>query len=739
MRTKSLMMVAAVLLTAAGARAQDTNAATAAGQKDVQPSKVAAAGTEFAPTNEVEIGIRGTSYADGSDKARYQRYQDLTNGGTLDKFRFTKEDNTYNLNLQADHVGYLDQRYSASYSNFGRVKTSFEWNQTPLFYSQNTRTLYSASGGVLTVPASVQAGLQAKTITLQQALNTGASAFDLKSRRDVADFKLLFTPTVAFDMNMYARNTNRTGAQPMTASFGFSGVPDELGVPIDTRTTEFGASTQYGGDRAFVKVAYDGSFFRNNIPTLQWSNPFRLTDSSSSGPANGRMTLWPNTDQNTLSVSGALNRLPGRSHATAYISYGAQSNNDPLTPFTINSAIPSPALPRANADVQARITAMNYTFTSRPLSQVWFNARYRQYEFDDRTPEFLVVNSVSYDYSAANGVNISREALSFTRHTFDGDASFSPVAFVGIRGGYTYEKIDRLGRFGDSTTENTGRVSADITGTGWLQVRGIAEFSRRTANGVDPAEIAADGEQPGLGQYDIASRNRDRYTALFTVTPVSALSFNASAGKIKDEYPASYMGLNSSDNNVYSIGFDAVPVDDKVNFGVEYGYEKNAARQTSRYAAHVTSGIPPTFNDPRYDWFDNVNDKTNHVNASVEVVKTIPKTDVKFGYDYTKGESTYNYSLPANTAQATPVQVTPVLNQHNTGTFDVLYHVSNHLGVGFTYLYDKYTTDDFALEPLPNGLVPSLPTAATPSIMMMGYYWMPYTANTFWGRLTYRW
>ncbi len=738
MRTKSPAMVAAFLLIAAGARAQDT-ASPAAAQQDA-PKTQASAPIEFAPPNEVEIGMRGTVYGAGSDQARYQRYQDLRDGGTLDKFRFTKQTNQYELNLRADHVGYLDQSFFGSYNNFGTVKTSFEWNQTPLFYSETTRTLYSqVSPGVLTVPAVIQSGLQTKTITLQQALNAGATPFDLKSRRDVANFLVNYAPTGLVDVDFYVRNTHHTGAQPFTASFGFSGVPDELSLPIDTRTTEFGAATQYGGETAFLKLAYDASMFRNDITSLTWSNPFRLTDSATAGPANGRMALWPDTDQNTLSVSGALNRLPGRSHATAYVSYVAQSNNDALLPFTINSAIPSPALPRATADVKARITAMNFTFTSRPMTQVWLNARYRQYDFDDQTPSFLVVNSVSYDYAAANGVNIAREALNITRHTFDADASYSPIPLVGIRSGYTREEIDRTGRFGDSTTENTGRLSVDLTGTGWLQVRGIAEYSKRVAGGVDPAEILADGEQPTLGQYDITSRNRQRYTALVVATPVSALSFNASAGRVKDDYPTSQYGLNNAENNVYSVGFDAVPIDNKVTFGAAYGYERNTSRQASHYAAHVTTGLPPTWSDPRADWWNDTNDHTHHANATAEIVKVLPNIDLKVGYDYTKGQTSYYYTTAPNFVQAAPLQLPAATNERNMGTFDALYHFTTHIGLGFTYLFEKYSVNDFALGPQANGLVPSPATAATPSIMMLGYYSQPYKANTFAGRLSYRW
>ena len=273
---------------------------------------------------------------------------------------------------------------------------------------------------------------------------------------------------------------------------------------------------------------------------------------------------------------------------------------------------------------------------------------------------------------------------------------------------------------------------------GWLQVRGIAEYLETVADGVDPAEILADGEQPTLGQYDIASRNRQRYTALLVVTPASALSFNGSAGRVKDDYPESPSGVNNA-NNVYSVGFDAVPIDNKVMFGATYGYERNTSRQMSHYAAHVTSGLPPTWSDPRADWWNDTNDNTHHASATVEIVKTLPKTDVKLGYDYTRGQSRFDYTTAPNFVQPAPVQLPAVTNERSTGTFDALYHFTGHIGLGFTYLYEKYSVDDFALGPQTNGLVPSPATVATPSIMMLGYYWQPYTANTFWGRLSYRW
>jgi len=69
--------------------------------------------------------------------------------------------------LQADHVGYRDQRYSASFNDYGRVKTSFEWNQTPLFFSQDTQTLYTETApGVLRISDAIQSGAKDKRVDM---------------------------------------------------------------------------------------------------------------------------------------------------------------------------------------------------------------------------------------------------------------------------------------------------------------------------------------------------------------------------------------------------------------------------------------------------------------------------------------------------------------------------------------------------------------------------------------------
>ena len=101
-----------------------------------------------------------------------------------------------------------------------------------------------------------------------------------------------------------------------------------------------------------------------------------------------------------------------------------------------------------------------------------------------------------------------------------------------------------------------------------------------------------------------------------------------------------------------------MPSDD-VSLGASYGFEKYTALQASRTANPLPANTPaflndPTqqFNDPRRDWTDDSADRARTVTASMDLIKLLPKIDIKFAYDYSRAESTYTYGLAPDTVLA---------------------------------------------------------------------------------------
>ena len=683
----------------------------------------------FGPTTlpglgDVDFGLRGTAFADNSDQARYQRYQDLRNGPFAEGFRWGDNDDQQYWDVRATHVGYRDQQYAANYNRFGRVKMSVEFNQVPLNFSDVTRTAYTtASPGVLTLgslPQLVQTGQQTSAI-----YNTASQPFDLQLQRSIADFRFVYSATDHLDLSASFKNTQKTGEQPWAGTFGFSNAV-ELPVPVDTRTTDLGVAAEWSNGRGDVRIGYDGSFFHNNISTLTWDNPLRYTNSPTAGPAQGRMALWPNSDLNSGSVSGLLKVTP-TSQATAYVSLGTLSQNDPLIPFTINSAIASPPLDRPTADASARVTATAFGYNAQPTPHLWFNARFRSYDFDNHTPVFNVTNTVAYDTTVEAYTPGGSAPYSFTRKTGDLDVSWTPTTVTAFRAGYTYDNSGETFRTFDSTTENTLRLSADMTGIHWLTVRGVYEYARRTGNGLDETTLDDIGEQVSLRQFDIANRNSNRFSAILLATPLPALSLNATGTVGRQTLPDSGFGLLSNDTNSISGGFDYVP-GDAVSIGASYEYERYTALQQSRQA---NSGAD--FNDPTKNWTTAGADRAHTFNASADLLKLWPKTDVRFAYDFVHAESSYVYGLPANTTLPAVSQLPLVWNTRNRVTADATYRLTAHLGIGLTYWFEKFSIDDFAYNPS------TLNVVAQPSWISLQYQWFPYTANTFWAKINYRW
>ena len=67
------------------------------------------------------------------------------------------------------------------------------------------------------------------------------------------------------------------------------------------------------------------------------------------------------------------------------------------------------------------------------------------------------------------------------------------------------------------------------------------------------------------------------------------------------------------------------------------------------------------------------------------------------------------------------------------GTLDLMYALTSHIGVGVSWWYEQYRVEDFTLDAEAN------PELARGQAVLLGYLYRPYTANSVWGRMVYRW
>ena len=675
---------------------------------------------EVAP-NQFEFGGRWTSEA--GDPARFQRYGDFRDGALFSAARYTREHSAGDWLVQAaaDNVGWRDQRYAANYERTGRFVISGAWDQIPQFYSVDTRTPYTDSGGALVLDDGTQRAIQNAQTTLSAYVPI-APQFDLRERRDNGNVRAKITPTPQLDLTAAFTTSRHVGELPWGASFGF-GNDVEVALPYDSRTNGVSAGAEWTNTRTMFRVGYDGSWFDNLDDTLVWDSPLRLDDSTSA-PGRGRMALWPSNSAQTVSAAG-YTRFARRTQLTGAVSYGFWNNNEPLQPFTINATLPQFALPRETAEAEARVLSTNLNFVSRPRNDWSFGARVRQYDYDNQTGHVAIPQFINYDTSVKESSTGGPEPYGHSRTTVDTDATWSGLQPLSLTIGYKHNASSHDFRIFENTGEHVLQLSADAVGSQWVTFRAQYELADRSGSGLNEDLLLEIGEQPAMRHYDVANRRRSQFTGQVDVIPNDMWILSATAGAGEDDFSDTGFGLQESTFQVFGLSAD-VQLPGGFGGGISYNHERYAGLQRSRSAS------PGQETDPTRDWTADSEENVNYFSLYLTPPR-IGGTEARLSYDYSFAEGNYLYAVVPGGPLTPPNQLPNVFNKMQQLHFDVRHRLTNQLAATFSYLYEPFRVYDFAFDTaVIDGIV-------QPSSLVMGYVYRPYTAHSAVFGLKYLW
>lgn len=727
MRISGIVWTLAVALIPMNARAQE-------------PAVAAPAAPPSSPwSGTIDFGVRGTDLK--GDGARYERYRDLGNGLFLEDARAKRDKDNWVMELGAEHAGRRDQRYTGSVVRPGKLKAWVLWDQIPMLLSRTTRTLFSGVGtGVLSIDDALQAQVQAQPSALANVFGQSSSVFETRTRRHIGEggFEYLASNTVTVKANV--RHTNREGVIPFGGSFGHSSLV-EIPAPTQHDLTELEAGAEYSRAPVLLRAGYTGSWFHNNVTSVEFDNPFLAVDSATAS-SRGRISLAPSNS--FIGVNGfASVKLPYRSRASAYVSTGLLKDaGDPIVAQTINSVLRPGALERTTVEGEAHTSAVNLTFVSRPSRFLDIGVRYRSYDYDNRTPEFGMTERVSYDNSvSAVSPPMETEPYGIVRHTFDADFKLIPASGLSAGVGFSRLTDERTHRIFESTTDNVVRLTFDKVSTEWFTLRTKYEHAQRRGTGIAEGELelAAIGEQPGMRHFDIAARDRNRITILGLVMPSANVAVSASIAAGKDDYLQSLFGLRDNTHRVYGAGVDLTPTE-HVILSTSYSFERYNALSRSRQA---NPGVQ--FTDASRNWATDATDRVHALLASAEINRIADKLNLRFAYDFSHARALYDYltgpvadrTLPEEAVVPTtlpaPTGLPPTLSELQRGTMDATYALGRGLSLGVSWWHERYRVNDFTLDADAN------PDLVRGQALLLGYLYRPYTANTLWGRLIYAW
>jgi MtrB/PioB family decaheme-associated outer membrane protein len=662
------------------------------------------------------------------DPARFQRYADIRDGVLFTDARYAREDpaGAWVFRAAADNVGWRDQRFFGEYERPGRFVIRGLWDEIPQFYSVDTKTPYTGSGGTLVLDDATQRRIQTGQANLNAYVPI-APQFDLLERRDIGDVRFKATPTPQLDVTASFTTQRHVGELPWGASFGF-GNDVEVGLPYNSRANDFSLGTEWTNGRQMLRVAYAGSWFDNHDDTLVWDSPLRADDSTSA-PGRGRMALWPSNSSQTVSVGG-YSKFARRTQVTGFISFGSWSNDEPLQPFTINATLPQFALPRTTSQAEASIFSTNLSLVSRPATDWRMSARLRVYDFSNETPHADIPQFINYDTSVKASSTGGPEPYAHSRTTFDADATWSGLQPVALTAGYSRYNSSHDFRIFESTGEDVLRLTADAVGSQWVTFRAQYELGSRSGSGLDEQLLVQIGEQPDLRHYDVADRTRNRFTGQVDVVPSDAWTFSLSAGLGKDDYDDSYFGLQQSTFRTFAMGAD-YRQPNGFGAGASYNYEHYEGDQRSRQAN--PGSTPPQENDPNRDWTVNSKERVNYFSIYAWPPRFGRNTEARVSWDYSHAKGTYFYGIVSGGPLTPPNQLPDVFNKLQQLHIDLRHRLSNRLVANLAYLYEPFRVYDFAFDQtVVDGIV-------QPSSLVLGYVYRPYTAHSVRFGLRYYW
>jgi len=377
---------------------------------------------------DAEIGALATSGDENA--ALFREFADWSDGALLSAFRLDAERGRDQFSIAAGGIGRDDAFGTLSYDRWGSYSVKAFFDRIPHTWGTNARSPYNGIGtGVLRLPPELPPGTNEPADV--RAAFASLKPFTLEVDRERMGLLAEHTAIPNWKFFVNYLNEDRDGIKPFSGGLFFSFFPIgslgvgggmELAEPNRYRTQDFAVGAQKFNGAWQMNVTATGSFFRNQVDTLTFDNPWFLNSLAPppTGPyvaTRGRTDLYPDNDSYRIKAE-ASRALPWNGQFTGSVSRGSMRQDDALIPFTISSGIggtaPQPinfdlwntvdALPRRSAEARIDTTMAQARLRFTPSQPLAVSIDYRFYDEYNKTPIFEARNALTGEYGLLDGV-----------------------------------------------------------------------------------------------------------------------------------------------------------------------------------------------------------------------------------------------------------------------------------------------------------------------------------------------
>jgi len=613
------------------------------------------------------------------------------------------KDGRYGFDFWADNVGMDNQRYYLGLYEPGRQYFNLGWDQTPHLLSSSAKSIFSGVGtSRLTVDPTSRAFLQSHLgmsagtgnpgqtqgdrncidnyingqtggcvgpFGLPGALPlTGAAPMtniELKTLREKASVGYRNTMLDNWDFNVDYSNEHRTGTRPLGIGWGYaygngvgaagtitaaprpSSGAIEVPQPIDDRTQvanaagEFVGTTPWG-TRWNTSVKYSGSFYGNNIKSIDVDNPFCITCTAFNGAGLANTQVGPNLlryglapDNNAQGVtwSTAVNLPVWKSRYVSTLQYTQFRQNDAFINDATNGITTMAPYPAGSLNGQVNALLSNNVLTSHLTNDLSNTARVRYYDRRDNTPTIAFTNYVYADNGTATTTPLTRLPTSSTRLNLEDQLKWQINRTWAVGGGPVYERLDLQNAEVDSTHEFGAKAFVNMT-MRLATWRSSIEYTQRRYN--NWLATSTDAAAAAMRYFFVQNRDRTKGNTIIDLAAFKNVTISPNGGFRWDNYPTDAV-LNAANAVTNSLG---TQYDRSWNAGVDltwratpalrlmvgYNHEEHYLRMQS-----CCGGAAGGFIDSD-NWSSNITQKYNTYVVSTNWNAIPGKLDFKVDY-----------------------------------------------------------------------------------------------------------
>lgn len=670
---------------------------------------------------DAEVGALVTSGDENA--ALFREFADWSDGALLSAFRLNAERGRDQFSITAGGIGRDDAFGTLSFDRWGSYSVKAFFDKIPHTWGTNARSPYNGIGtGVLRLPPELPPGTNEPADVL--AAFASLQPFTLQVDRERMGLLAEHTAIPNWKFFVNYLNEDRDGTKPFSGGLFFSFFPIgslgvgggmELAEPNRYRTQDFAVGAQKFNGVWQMNVTASGSFFRNEVDTLTFDNPWFLNSLAPppTGPyvaTRGRTDLYPDNDSYRIKAE-ASRAIPWNGQFTGSVSRGSMRQDDALIPFTISSGIggtaPQPinfdlwntvdALPRRSAEARIATTTAQARLRFSPSQPLAISIDYRFYDEDNKTPIFEARNALTGEYGMILMDGVQGSAVPFEipvfipgvpgdpafhyrsipfetqRQTLETSADYQLGRHQRASLTYTREQIDRKFREVAETVEDRIRLIWSYRGWEAATLRLEGQYASRDGNGYnpDPYEEFYSSSLPGatpasplgftphalasLRKKDVADLRRTKLESRLNLMINDRTDGFLSVQYQEDEYPDSSAGLT---------GERVTAANAEVNFtpGASFSYFAFASwqqRKTSQATindAGVGLGPDPNPGGPTFPlenaWSAASEDEDRTVGAGA--TRSVGPVDLRLNLSYVNTKTAIDYAYASLGALANP-------------------------------------------------------------------------------------